>query len=314
LSNSSHHLNHGDMSTAHSSPVSFLGLGAMGSALARAAIDAGHPATVWNRNRDKAFALSGASVADSAGEAADAAGVVVVCLFDHASVREVLDPIANRLRGRRLINLTTTSPDGARELAGWATEHGVDYLDGGIMAVPEMIGSPASSVLYSGSRAVFDDHLPLLESWGRAEYFGDDAGMASLYDLALLAGMYVMFAGFFHGAAMVGAAGVPAHEFAARATPFVQAMAGSLGNYAAIVDGADYAGPGQQSLEFSDLGDIVDASRGQGISTELVDVVQRLIHRQIDAGHGREGFARIFESIRQPEPELSASAPSVSGR
>jgi 3-hydroxyisobutyrate dehydrogenase-like beta-hydroxyacid dehydrogenase len=289
------------MTNAHSSPVSFLGLGAMGSALARAAIDAGHPTTVWNRSRDKAIALSGAVVADTPSDAVDSATVVVACLFDHASVHEVLDPIKDRLRGRRLINLTTTPPGGARALASWATDHGIDYLDGGIMAVPEMIGAPGSSVLYSGSQALFDDHRSLLESWGRAEYFGDDAGMASLYDLALLAGMYVMFAGFFHGAAMVGAAGVPAKEFAARATPWLQAMAGSFGGYAATIDGVDYAGPGQQSLEFSDLGDIVEASRNQGVSTEVVDVVQRLIHRQIDAGHGREGFARVVESIKHPE-------------
>lgn len=294
------------MTTADSSPVSFLGLGAMGSALARAAIDAGHPTTVWNRHRDRALALPGASVADSAAEAVDGARVVVACLFDHASVHEVLDPVADRLAGRRLINLTTTSPEGARESAAWAAVTRVDYLDGGILAVPGMIGTPASSVLYSGSRAVFDEHRPLLDSWGRAEYLGADPGMASLYDLALLAGMYVMFAGFFHGAAMVGAAGVPATEFAARATPWLQAMAGSLGAYAAVIDGADYAGAGQQSLEFSDLGDIIAASRGQGVSTELVDVVQRLIHRQIDAGHGREGFARVIESIKHPVAATTA--------
>lgn len=57
---------------------------------------------------------------------------------------------------------------------------------------------------------------------------------------------------------------------------------------------------GQQSLQFSDISDIVDASRAQGISTELVDVVQRLIHRQIDTGHGSDGVARVIESIKHP--------------
>ncbi|WP_338674324.1 hypothetical protein V1460_15625 [Streptomyces sp. SCSIO 30461] len=51
---------------------------------------------------------------------------------------------------------------------------------------------------------------------------------------------------------------------------------------------------------FSDLGDLLTASSDQGISSEAVAMVQRLIRRQIDAGHGGEGFARIFESIRQP--------------
>jgi 3-hydroxyisobutyrate dehydrogenase-like beta-hydroxyacid dehydrogenase len=275
----------------------------MGSALADAAIRAGYSTTVWNRSPGRTAPLveAGAHAATTAGEAIDAADVIVVCLFDQRSVHEVLDPIVDRLTGRRLINLTTTSPDGARELAAWATAAGVDYLDGGIMAVPEMIGSPASGVLYSGSRRLYDDHRGLLESWGRSEYFGDDAGMASLYDLALLAGMYVMFAGFFHGAAMVGAAGVSAKEFANRATEWLQEMVPSLAGFAEVVDGGDYTLPGQQSLRFSDISEIVEASRGQGISTEVVDMVQRLIQRQIDAGHGDDGFARIIESIKHPE-------------
>ena len=125
--------------------------------------------------------------------------------------------------------------------------------------------------------------------------------MASLYDLALLSGMYSMFAGFFHGAAMVGTAGVPAKEFAARAVDFLQSVVDAVHEYAEVIDGGDYSVPGQQSLEFSDLSDIVNASREAGISTELVDVVQRLIHRQIDAGHGTDGVARVIESIKHPE-------------
>ena len=266
-------------------------------------IAAGHPTTLWNRSPDKTATLAarGARAAQTAGEAVDAADLIVVCLFDHRSVHEVLDPLAYRLAGRRVLNLTTTPPEGARELARWAADIGVDYLDGGIMATPYMIGTPESGVLYSGSRTLFDEYRTLFELWGRAEYFGEDAGMASLWDLALLSGMYVMFAGFFHGAALVGAAGVSAKEFATRAVPWLQVTAGALADFAAIIDGGDYSLPGQQSLEFSDITDIVEASRGQGISTELVDVVQRLIHRQIDAGHGRDGFARMIESIKHPK-------------
>jgi 3-hydroxyisobutyrate dehydrogenase-like beta-hydroxyacid dehydrogenase len=264
----------------------------------------GHTATVWNRNPDKAAALVdvGARPAATAADVVEASDLIVVCLFDHQSVHEVLDPLADRLAGRRLLNLTTTSPDGARELGQWAASAGVDYLDGGIMAVPQMIGTPRSRVLYSGSQRLFDDYRGLLELWGAAEYFGDDAGMASLYDLALLSGMYVMFAGFFHGAAMVGAVGVPAKKFATRATAWLQHMVPSINQYAEVIDGGDYSLPRQQSLEFSDISDIVEASRALGIGTEVVDVVQRLIHQQIDAGHGKDGFARVIESIKQPGP------------
>jgi 3-hydroxyisobutyrate dehydrogenase-like beta-hydroxyacid dehydrogenase len=289
--------------TTTQNTVSFLGLGEMGAALARATVSAGHSTTVWNRSADKTNALveAGARAVSTAGDAVEAGDLVVVCLFDHRSVHEVLDPLGDRLAGRRLLNVTTTSPEGARDLARWAVGVGAEYLDGGIMATPEMIGTPHSGVLYSGSQRLYDDYRNVFESWGSSEYFGDDAGMASLYDLALLSGMYVMFAGFFHGAAMVGAAGIPANDFATRAAAWLQTVVLAITQYADVIDGGDYSLPGQQSLEFSDISDIVEASRDQGISTEIVDVVQRLIHRQIDAGHGRDGFARVIESIKHPE-------------
>ena len=290
------------MTTNDGVQVSVLGLGAMGSALAAALVEAGHATTVWNRSAGKTSDLvaQGAASADTAGDAVRASRLVIACLLDHASVHEVLDPLSDELAGRILINLTTTSPAQARELAAWAADAGVEYLDGGIMAVPAMIGQPGSSILYSGSAAVFDQYKPLLDLWGASTYFGEDAGLASLYDLALLAGMYVMFAGFMHGAAMVAPAGVTAGEFAAMAAPWLTAMTGAFQGFATVIDGGDYTVDGQQSLEFSDLGDILTASSDQGISTEVVAMVQRLIRRQIDAGHGKEGFARIMESIKQP--------------
>jgi 3-hydroxyisobutyrate dehydrogenase-like beta-hydroxyacid dehydrogenase len=281
-------------------PTTVLGLGEMGSALASALIDAGHPATVWNRSPAKAEPLAerGATVAGTVDAAVSAGPLVVACLFDHASVHHVLDPVAASLRGRAVVNVTSTAPNQARELADWAARHGADYLDGDIMAVPEMIGGPGSAVLYSGSEPVFEKHRAVLDRWGQSTYFGRDAGMASLYDLAMLAAMYVMIAGFMHGAAMVGSEGVPARAFATRAAPFLAAMTGALTRYAATIDATDYTGEGQQSLEFSDLTRIVTASVEQGVSAEVLAPVHEMIQRQIAAGYGKQGFARIFEELR----------------
>jgi 3-hydroxyisobutyrate dehydrogenase-like beta-hydroxyacid dehydrogenase len=159
----------------------------------------------------------------------------------------VLDPVAGTLTGRSLLNLTTTTPNQARELAGWAAA----------------------------------------------------AGMASLYDLAVLSGMYVTFAGFLHGAAMVGSRGVSATEFAALAAPFLGAMTESFADFAQIVDRRDYAGDGQQSPEFSDLSDIISTSAQEGVAVDVIAPVQELIRRQIAAGRGKQGFARIYEELRR---------------
>ncbi len=284
-----------------SATVSFLGLGEMGRALAAALLPGDHAVTVWNRTPGRAGSLlaHGAAEAESAGAAIDASDLIVVCLFDHESVHDTVDPLVDRLRGRTLLNLTTTSPEQARELGRWAAAADIEYLDGGIMAVPSMIGSPGSEVLYSGDASAFERFRPILDRWGTSSYFGKDAGLASLYDLALLSGMYVMFAGYMQGAALVATAGISATDFAGRAAPWIAAMTGGLEEYGRVIDGGDYTVPGQQSLDFSDLSDMLRAADEVGVGSQPIAMVQELILAQRQAGHGTEAFARIYESVRR---------------
>lgn len=288
------------MAETTNTPVTVLGLGAMGQALAATLRKGGRPTTVWNRTPGKDFDLvaAGAAGATSVAEAVQAGGPIIVVLFDHASVHETLDPVAGELSGRQVINLTSTAPGEARELAAWAAGHGIDYLDGGIMAVPPMIGQPGASILYSGSRTVYDEHRETLELLAAAEYFGDDAGLASTYDFALLANMYAMFAGFMHGAAMMRSVGVSASAFAERATAWVSAMAQMLPAYGQIIDGGDYTQP-IQSLAFhkAALDAINRATRDAGVTVDFVAPIKNLIDRQVADGHGAQEFARTIEEL-----------------
>ncbi|MGC0423456.1 NAD(P)-dependent oxidoreductase [Embleya sp. AB8] len=283
-------------------PVTVLGLGAMGRAIADAIHRGGHPTTVWNRTPGRADALvaKGLDLAPSPAAAVAAAPVVVVCLLDDASVRDTLGALGDELAGRLVVNVTTVTPKQARETAAWAAEQGIEYLDGAIMAVPEMIGLPVASILYSGSESAFTTHRGLLELLGGARFFGTDAGRAALFDLALLGSMYAMFAGFAHGAAMVASEGVPAGEFVDLAVPWLSAMTTGLPGHAAYFDSGDYTAE-TQSLDFNKtaVDTIAEASRDQGIGTDVPAAVQTLIDRQVAAGHGKESFARIFESIRR---------------
>jgi 3-hydroxyisobutyrate dehydrogenase-like beta-hydroxyacid dehydrogenase len=280
--------------------TTFLGLGEMGAALAAANMRHEPGTVVWNRSPGRAKALSGATVADTVEAAVADGNVIVACLFDLASVHDVLDPVAGGLDGRTLINLTTTTPDQSRSLATWAAGYGVTYLDGAIMAVPQMIGGPGSAVLYSGDAGAFEANRTLLDRWGTSTFLGTDAGAAALYDMAMLTGMYTMFAGFLHGAAMVAADGGSAEGFAAMQAPFLAAMTQSLAGMASIVDTGDYTGPGQQSLHFTEtaLTALLTASAEQGVDTRVLKPVHDLVRAQIDAGFGKQGSARMFEELR----------------
>ncbi|WP_446224868.1 NAD(P)-dependent oxidoreductase [Nocardia sp. IBHARD005] len=260
--------------------VSVIGLGAMGTALAKALLAGGHEVTVWNRTPARAEALvaDGAKVAASSAEAMAAADLVILCVLDDAAVREHIEPAAARLRGRTVVNLTTTTPEQARSLGVWAETEGIELVDGGIMAVPEMIGGPGAFVLYSGAAVAFERYRSVLELFGRAEFVGNDPGAAAMYDVSILGGMYAMFAAFAQGGAMVRTTGGSAAQLAALMAPFLQAMATLLAAQAPGIDTpAEFVQV--QSDEFTAAAiDLIDtAAVESGNPTELYGVLRRAL-------------------------------------
>lgn len=290
------------MSAPARRPVTVLGLGAMGRALAGALVAAGHPTTVWNRSPGRAAALTaaGATEAGTAAEAVAAGDLVVVCLLDDAVTRQVLAPVAPVLAGRTLVNLTNGTPEQARQLAEWATSHGADHLDGGIMAMPAMIGQPGALILYSGPEEAFRAGRETLAAFGAAHWLGADPGSASLHDLALLAAMYGMFGGYLHAVAMIRAAGVPATGFTPLATDWLTAMLGALPALARGVDSGDHAADGSAvGMQAAAFGNLLAASREVGVSTSLLEPVRRLLDDAVRAGHGEDGLSALVDLLRQ---------------
>lgn len=222
--------------TSHA-PVTLLGLGDIGTALGHAWLAAGHPLTVWNRTRAKAEALTrgGARLAATRAEAvATATGPIILCLLNDDSVGETLDGID--LNGRDVANLTTSTPVQARKRARRAEERGARFLDGGIMAVPPMIGRSETGghVFYSGDRALFERHREVLEAPAGAKFVGEDPGHAALYDITLLSAMTGMFAGLTHAFALVRREKNLDHAgFATLLTDWLGAMAGAAHGMAA---------------------------------------------------------------------------------
>lgn len=283
-------------------PVTVLGLGAMGAALARALLAAGHPVTVWNRTPRRAEPLvaAGATAAATAAEAIGACPLVVVCLLDNDCVREVLTGAEGELPGRVVVNLTNGTPGQARELAGWVGAAGADYVDGGIMAIPPMIATPSALVLYSGSAAAFEAHRGALGAFGEASFLGADPGVAAVHDLALLSGMYGMFGGILQAFALVGTTGTAAGDFAPVLRGWLEAMSGYIAAAAEQIDKGDYAidVASNLAMQAAAIPNLLDGAAEQGISAELLAPLARLMARRAADGHGHEDVTGVIELLR----------------
>ncbi|OHV76135.1 6-phosphogluconate dehydrogenase [Rhizobium sp. LCM 4573] len=185
----------------------------MGSALVKSLLEAGHSVHVWNRTAEKAQALAdfGAVPEPSAERAAGPAEIVIVNLLDYeASDAELRKPdVAEALKGKLLVQLTSGSPKTARETGRWAGDHGIAYLDGAIMATPNFIGGAETVILYSGSKTHFEKHEGLFKALGgKSAFVGEDFGTASALDSALLSQMWGTLFGTLQALAVCRAEGI----------------------------------------------------------------------------------------------------------
>ncbi|CAL9570293.1 NAD(P)-dependent oxidoreductase [Streptomyces sp. enrichment culture] len=291
---------------ASRTPLTLLGTGAMGTALARAWLAAGHRVTVWNRTPARAGALAaeGAAVAASAAEAVAANRLVVACLLDDASVGEALEHAD--LTGRDLVNLTTGTPGQGRARAAWATSRGARFLDGGIMAVPPMIGDPESGgyVFYSGSGALFEEHRDTLAVPAGTRYVGADPGFAALHDVALLSAMSGLFAGITHAFALIRREDIAPKDFAPLLTSWLTAMTSSAHRTAERLESGDYTGGVVSGLAMQSAANatLLRTAEEQGVGTQLLTPYTDLMARRVADGHGDEDGTGMIDLLAQAGP------------
>ncbi|MBB5923475.1 3-hydroxyisobutyrate dehydrogenase-like beta-hydroxyacid dehydrogenase [Actinoalloteichus hoggarensis] len=269
-------------------PVTILGLGPMGQALAGAFLTARHPTTVWNRSpgKDGDLLARGAAAAATAADAVAASPLVIICVLDYDAVQAVLGTVGDALRGRTLVNLTADLPARARETAAWAADHGVDYLDGSIMTPTTTIGGPGARVNYSGPAELYAAWAPTLARLGgTSNHLGTDPGRAAAYDIALLDFFWTSMSGFMHALALARAEGVTAAELAPHAKGIAAIMPDIIDHYASRISaGEDPEETATLASATTSVGHLVHASAGHGLDTAVLDGVAAHFQRALDSG------------------------------
>jgi 3-hydroxyisobutyrate dehydrogenase-like beta-hydroxyacid dehydrogenase len=301
--------------TQQPATVTVLGLGAMGRAIAATLVGAGHSVTLWNRTagRDGDLAKQGAVPEADLTRAVEASDLVLVCVLDSAAVLEVLDAVGDAVRGRTTVNLATGTPDEARVVADRVEQRGGFALDGVMMAVPAMIGTPEATILYGGSRNAHEQHTStLLTMAGRSPFLGEDVGLPALYDVALLTMLYTTLTGWLQAFAVVGAGGVTAKEFLPHATSWFDnvVVADDPAAIADAVDRREYPDtvPSSLALNAAALRLLRDVQREIGVDSTVIEAISALADQGVAAGHGNDGFTSLIESLRSPRSPAEVAA------
>lgn len=284
--------------------IAMLGLGLMGSALAKALLGPGREVVVWNRSAARAEPLrvAGASVAAQAAEAVRDASIVIVCVTDYAASRLALEDVP--LQGKLLVQLSTGTPQEARATEKWARGRGADYLDGAIIAVPSQIGKPESTIFVSGAAGAYERGAETLRSLvGTLTHVGTDVGSASALDFAFLTYFFSGLMGFYHGARICEAEGLKVEDYGQLLLGSATALGAMVASDASNIQAGNYAAE-DATLEICarSLDLIVRHAGEAGLDRQVPQAIAALFERGRVAGLGQEGPAALVKLLRGSAP------------
>ncbi|WP_290439816.1 NAD(P)-dependent oxidoreductase [Streptomyces sp. JHA26] len=296
----------------NATPVTIIGLGPMGRAMARTLLAAGHPVTVWNRTPGRADGVvaDGATPAASPADAVTAGELVILSLTDYQAMYDVLGAATGALAGRTIVNLSSDTPDRAREAAAWAAGHGARFVTGGVMVPAAMVGTETAYVYYSGPAEAFEAHRATLARIGTPHRLGEDPGLAQLMYQAHLDVFLTSLSSLLHATALLGSAGITATEAVAelmRTLTDIPAMLRAGENVGAQIDAGEHPGHLSTVTMMGATADhIVATSAAAGIDLALPHAVQAHYRRAIADGHGKDNWTRIIDGIRTPGTNAGA--------
>ncbi|MFC7330114.1 NAD(P)-dependent oxidoreductase [Marinactinospora rubrisoli] len=282
--------------------VTVIGLGPMGRAMARTFLDNGHAVTVWNRTPSRADELvaDGAVRAATVRDALAANELVVLSLTGHDAMYAILEPAADALAGRVLVNLSSDTPERSRAAAAWATGLGARYLTGGVQASPSGIGKPGSATFYSGPEEDFQAHRGTLAVLTGTDYVGADPGAAALYYQLQMDMFWTSMLSFLHALAVADANGISAREFLPHATATAASVPGFLAFYAPRVDAGDHTGDVDRlAMGTASVEHVRHTAADAGVDTTLPDAVLTAFRRAMEAGHAADSFTSVIEVFRE---------------
>lgn len=283
-------------------PVTVIGLGPMGTAMARVLLAAGHPVTVWNRTRGKAEALvdEGAVLAETPAEALAANRLVVLSLTDYQAMYDILTPAAGSLRDTVVVNLSSDSPQGSRDATEWLNGHGARHVVGGVMVPPPLVGTDAAYVFYSGPKAVFDQYEPVLRLIGRPEYRGEDPALAQLFYQAQLGIFLTTMAAHAHSTAILAAADVAPTDYTRFAVEVVDLVRAIIPDTAHNLETGDHPGGSSSAAMMREsAAHVVAAGREAGLDNALPKAVLSYYDKALAGGYNTSDGSAIYEVIKK---------------
>ena len=169
--------------------IGFIGLGHMGSHMVPRLIQAGYQLTVYDRTREKAQAIAGATVAGTPREAAAHSDVVISIVTDDTALDEVMrgpnGVLGGAHAGSVIIDMSTVSPRASRHLFQGARAQGVAMIDAAVSGSVPQVDQGSLVIFVGGEQETYERCKPILGILGQNSFYMGSSGMGTTMKLVV---------------------------------------------------------------------------------------------------------------------------------
>lgn len=279
--------------------VAFVGLGGMGSRMARRLVDAGHDVVVWNRTAAKTTPLveAGARAAETPADAARDADAVITMVADPTALRAVTEGESGAAAGvgadATVIEMSTVGREAVTRLAS-ELPSGVGLLDAPVLGSLTEAESGSLRIFVGGDAGLAERWAPLLSAFGTPTYVGPRGSGAAaklvanstLFGVLSVLGEAVALGdglGLSRDATFDVLAGTPVAAQAERRRP--------------AIESGDYPTRFRLALAHKDADLVVAAATTAGVDARVAAAVQAWLADAEAAGLGDQDYSAVLAHI-----------------
>src|SRR5438094_4287787 len=169
--------------------IGLIGIGHMGSHMAPRLIYAGYHLTVYDRTREKAQAIAGATVAGTPEEAAAHSDIVISIVTNDPALEEVMfgpnGVLAGTHTGSVIIDMSTVSPRTSRRLFQAAREKSVAMIDAAVSGSVPQVEQGSLVIFVGGEQETYQQCKPILDILGQSSFYMGPSGMGTTMKLVV---------------------------------------------------------------------------------------------------------------------------------
>jgi 3-hydroxyisobutyrate dehydrogenase len=286
--------------------IAFLGLGVMGSPMARHLAGAGHELTVYNRTGAKAdawVAANGGRSASTPAEAAAGQDAVLLCVGNDDDVRSVVlgrnGALAAMSPGTLLVDHTTASAEVAREVGSAAATAGVHFVDAPVSGGQAGAENGQLTVMCGGTPEAYSAAEPLIAAYAKACRLMGNTGSGQLTKMVNQICIAGLVQALSEGVHFAQKAGLDTNEVFAAINQGAASSWQMANRASTMCDGKFDFGFAVEWMR-KDLGICLDEAKRNGASLPVTEIVDGYYADVIAMGGRRWDTSSLVARLNQP--------------